>query len=48
MTLLEALRDALARVVWIREADAYERDIALEDLELDLARVLELYEERAA
>jgi len=36
------LRDALARVVWIREElDPLVRDQALEDLELDLAADLE-------
>jgi hypothetical protein len=39
----------LARIVWIRdEAATYERDIALENLELDLARVLQVHERRAA
>lgn len=39
--LLEALRDTLARVVWIREEyDSIVRDQALEDLEHDLAGVI--------
>jgi hypothetical protein len=38
MTLLDLLRDALARVVWIREEfDPIVREQALEDLEHDLA-----------
>jgi hypothetical protein len=41
VTLREALRDALARVVWIRgELDPLVRDQALEDLEVDLAGYL--------
>jgi hypothetical protein len=38
MTAVELVRDALARVVWIREEyDPTVRDQALEDLEHDLA-----------
>ena len=45
----EAIRDALARVVWIREEfDPIAREQALEDLEHDLAAELAEFEERAA
>jgi hypothetical protein len=44
--LLEVLRDALARVVWIREEfDPIVRDQALEDLEHDLAGSLVRFDE---
>jgi hypothetical protein len=43
------LRDALARIVWIREElDSLVREQALEDLELDLAVEVYRLEERAA
>jgi hypothetical protein len=49
MTALEILRDALARIVWIREEyDPLSREQALEDLEHDLAGSLVRLEERAA
>jgi hypothetical protein len=49
VTLIDVLRDALARVVWIREEfDPIVRDQALEDLEHDLAGWLVEHEERAA
>jgi hypothetical protein len=44
-----ALRDALARVVWIREEfDQVVREQALENLEHDLAATLAQLENRAA
>lgn len=46
MTAIELVRDALARIVWIREGDEpYEREHALEDLEHDLAGWLAANEE---
>ena len=49
MTPLELLRDALARIVWIREEyDRATREQALEDLEIDLAGALSQLEEQAA
>jgi hypothetical protein len=46
---VETIRDALARVVWMREEfDPLVREQALEDLELDLAAELAQLEERAA
>jgi hypothetical protein len=49
MTALEFLRDALGRVVWIRdEYDPLMREQALEDLEHDFAGCLVRLEERAA
>ena len=49
MTATEVIRDALARVAWIRETyDRFERDQALEDLEHDLASWLAVNEERRA
>jgi hypothetical protein len=45
---VDLLRDALARVVWIREEhDPVTRDLALEDLEHDLAGSLSALEEAA-
>ena len=47
--VVETIRDALARVVWIREEfDPVVREQALEDLEHDLAAELAQLEERAA
>ncbi|MDQ2983519.1 MAG: hypothetical protein M3R70_06295 [Actinomycetota bacterium] len=46
MTALELVRDALARVTWIREEyDPLVREQALEDLELDLAAALSRFAE---
>jgi len=47
MSAAELVRDALARVAWIRESyDPQERERALEDLEHDLAGWLAANEER--
>lgn len=41
MSADDVIRDAFARIIWIRgELDPIARDLALEDLESDLARVL--------
>jgi len=49
MTLLDIVRDALARIVWIREEhDPIVREQALEDLERDLARWVAQLDRRAA
>ena len=49
MSAVELLRDALARVAWIRESyEPSERDQVLEDLEHDLAGWLAANEEREA
>jgi hypothetical protein len=49
VTPREVIRDALARVVWIREEyEPLVRDQALEDLEHDLAGWLDSTEELAA
>ena len=45
----DALRDALARVVWIREeVDPIVREQALEDLEIDLAAAVDRLVDEAA
>jgi hypothetical protein len=49
VTSLEIIRDALARIVWIREEyDQATREQALEDLEHDLAAWLAANEEQRA
>lgn len=49
MRPLDVIRDALTRIVWIRdESDPLERERALEDLELDLVIYLADGDQRRA
>ena len=47
MSMYDVLVDAAARIVWIRcECDTWTREVALEDLELDVCGWLDRYAER--
>lgn len=49
MNAQDLIQDTLARVVWLREeSNPYEREQALEDLELDLAGWLARHQNEAA